>query len=314
MSRPYQACTHVDSDGQPLHSHGTRTAYLRDGCRCRSCKDANTREQAARRRLKLYGRYDDGREDPTSTRAHIEVLLDAGISIDQIHKLAGVGRTTLHKIRGSYSPGMPPARTVLRTHRDAILALEPDPIKYAHPNRPLNGCGTQRRLQALVAIGWTQTELGARIGMTVQNMGILMHGDSVMIEARTVRAVLALYDDLWDKPKDGDFASRVARRSAEKYGWVSPLAWDDDDIDDPRKEPAILGRREAGSNVFRTYVNYADVIHLLDGGTGYGEVLRRMNIQDLQTLRLGLTRRGRRDLADGFAKTDRNGSQFVISA
>lgn len=313
MSRPYKDCQHFTGpNGEPLHSHGTRAAYVRDGCRCRDCTDANTREQGIHNREKVYGRYDDGRVDAAPAAAHLEALIDSGISLDQVARLIGCSRSTLHLLRGTYSPGKKPQERILRRISDGILFIENDPIKYAHPNRPISGVGTARRLQALVAIGWTQKELARRIGWSQKNMTILVHGGARMVEAKTVRAVRALYDELWDQPQDGDFGSRVARRLAENNGWVSPLGWDDEDIDDPTKEPAIMEPVPRNGGGAHVYVHYNDVIHLLDGGVGYGEVLARMNIQDLQTLRLGLTRRGRRDLADQFAKLERRGSNFEV--
>lgn len=313
MSRPYRNCEHYDAEGRPLHRHGTRTAYLRDACRCFECTEANRREQAKRNREKAYGRYDNGRVDATPVREHLEVLRLAGISLNQVASITGAGRTSLSKISGRYSPGTPPQAQCLRRTHDAVLALEPDPIRYAHPRRPLDGTGTSRRLQALMAIGWNQKDLSARLGRSAQNFTILVYGGA-KVEAETVRAVRALYDDLWDQPRTGTKAAKMARTIAEKNGWVPPLAWDEEDLDDPTKRPASVGSHTgAGAH---PYVRYAEVEFLLDGGLGFAEVLARTGIRDLETLRLGMVRRGRPDLADGFLRQNQQNpiTPFTLSA
>jgi predicted transcriptional regulator len=101
--------------------------------------------------------------------------------------------------------------------------------------------GPRRRLQALVATGWSQSRLARELGLTRANFGSMMRCDQVT--AGTARAVGELYDRLWNQPppEHGQrtrIAASRARNYAAERGWVPPLAWDDDAIDDPARKPA----------------------------------------------------------------------------
>lgn len=94
--------------------------------------------------------------------------------------------------------------------------------------RVTNGIGTQRRLQALVAIGWPASALAARLNVGQAVIGRLYHRPRVHIA--TAAAVRSLYDQLWDIPGP----STRSRRYAAAAGWKPPMFWDDDTIDLPR--------------------------------------------------------------------------------
>jgi hypothetical protein len=101
--------------------------------------------------------------------------------------------------------------------------------------------GTRRRLHALMRIGWSADLIGAEFDIT---------GDAVkqwMINRRvrreTAAKVAALYDRWWDAP--GPSVKTAARAKAN--GWPPPMAWNDDEIDDPRARAAAghaLRRRD----------------------------------------------------------------------
>jgi transcriptional regulator with XRE-family HTH domain len=131
------------------------------------------------------------------------------------------------------------ARTVTRLR--AYGQWNPD---RAH----VDATGTARRLQALVAVGWSQLELDTRLGMARAAVSRIARGASRQVTSATARAVRALYDELWDvTPPAGTPMQRhkadLARRTARRKGWVPPAAWDDDQIDDPDATPAEGWRR-----------------------------------------------------------------------
>lgn len=104
--------------------------------------------------------------------------------------------------------------------------------------------GTTRRLQALAALGWTQVQLGARLGVSDARVGHLTEGRSAKLHPATADAVARLYDEIsMTVPADHDGPrslgqTRVharARANAERRGYFPPLAWDD--IDDPNERP-----------------------------------------------------------------------------
>lgn len=108
----------------------------------------------------------------------------------------------------------------------------------------VDSLGTTRRLRALYALGWTSTQIGARLGVSPARVSHLVAGNRPKVHRDTAAKVAALYDD-WcmTVPQDPDVLAvkhtrvheRQRRQSAEK-GWLPPLAWDDID-NDPDPEP-----------------------------------------------------------------------------
>src|SRR5690348_7295521 len=60
----------------------------------------------------------------------------------------------------------------------------------------VDSTGTTRRLQALYALGWTTTQMAARLGVSAARVGHLMNGTYPKLHAATARDVAALYDEL----------------------------------------------------------------------------------------------------------------------
>lgn len=99
----------------------------------------------------------------------------------------------------------------------------------------VDSIGTMRRLQALTARGWSNTDIGKHLGICPAAVTAL-RVDRRPQKLATAQRVADLYDRLWDKPPPGRYAVRVARQAAAR-GWVPPLAWDCDDIDNPAAKP-----------------------------------------------------------------------------
>jgi hypothetical protein len=96
----------------------------------------------------------------------------------------------------------------------------------------IDATGTRRRIRALVANGWTLEELGARLGgITPAAVSRLARWDVVL--RSTADRVAALYIDLADTPGP----SQKSARRARTRGWLPPMWWDDDTIDDPNYQP-----------------------------------------------------------------------------
>jgi hypothetical protein len=102
--------------------------------------------------------------------------------------------------------------------------------------------GTQRRLQALMACGWSVPAIARATGMRpLQLARALGNGDSITPKLAT--AVREAYDKLWDRsPVFANEADRglgaASAHLAHKSGWAPPQAWDDDQIDKPDGRPA----------------------------------------------------------------------------
>jgi hypothetical protein len=123
-----------------------------------------------------------------------------------------------------------------------------DPCTVAHRAaqkrrtlRVLNGSanwmpaiGTQRRIQALVAIGWRLEDIAAAAGhkRTHETMASVLYRQT-RVRAQTAARLAQVYDRLSGKPGP---SSRV-RVNARKRGWSPPLAWEGINIDDPDAQP-----------------------------------------------------------------------------
>jgi len=211
--------------------HGTRGMYVR-GCRCPSCRKANTDGEAARRRRHLYGTpgtYVDSAE----AREHLRALRAAGYTLRAIARTTGVSRQTLTRLQQSASDAGPSRTRVHAITAARLLELSPDDLNIA-TGALVSARGVRRRLQALAAIGWTMPALANQLGRTPANLRRVLASDRVT--ERTDRQIRALYDRLWNRQPDRSTrrrraASERARDHARANGWVAPLAWDDIDRD-----------------------------------------------------------------------------------
>lgn len=106
----------------------------------------------------------------------------------------------------------------------------------------IDATGTRRRLQGLACLGWTFTELGERLGTTRQAVQNWAKADTVW--PATAQRITALFAELCmtvpaHPPGYAAGTAERVRIQARKNDWVPPLAWDDDDIDNPDARPAI---------------------------------------------------------------------------
>ncbi|WP_051124631.1 hypothetical protein [Amycolatopsis benzoatilytica] len=212
--------------------HG-RAKYVREHCPCDVCREANNAYQRDRKRQRGYGRAAYVDAEPAC--AHLRALGDAGIGWRRAAELAGLSTSVVSKLLYGQTSRAPSKRVRAAT-AEKILAVEINAEGMA-AHAIVDATGTRRRLCALVAIGWTQTQLAELLGLTPNNFWPLIHGQPNITAARR-RAVVQLYDDLWDKPPADDALARKSRRYAQRHGWVPPLAWDDDKIDNPAARPA----------------------------------------------------------------------------
>ncbi|EFQ82732.1 hypothetical protein HMPREF0063_11941 [Aeromicrobium marinum DSM 15272] len=158
----------------------------------------------------------------------------------RVARSAGLSPSTVWKlIYGDPSRGQVPSKRVRPATAEKLLAVELDLAAGAI----VPSIGTARRIQALVAIGWSQSKIAAQIGMNRSNFGPLAHGRRD-VTAGTAAAVRKIYDELSMTPAPVSLVherSSVSRslRFAAVAGWVTPLAWDDDTIDDPAAVPQV---------------------------------------------------------------------------
>ncbi|MDN5726078.1 MAG: hypothetical protein L0G99_09145 [Propionibacteriales bacterium] len=254
--------------------------------------------QRERTRLKLYGRY-DAMVDADLARTHLRELMAGGMGWKRVARAAGLTGSTVYPIlygRGGTDP-RPPRKQVTRAVHEAIMAVQLD----LAPGALVDAIGTQRRLQALMAIGWTGQRLADRLGLTVANFHTMVQANQVI--KRTADAVVVLYDELWDQtptPTTGSEAGAIKRsqRRAKIAGWAPPIAWDDELIDDPVAQPS--GHMQGpGRRTLPRAVLLEDVEWLLSQGEGSAAIPARLGVA-ASTIEKACHRAGRHDLARRF--------------
>lgn len=217
--------------------------YKLDNCRCYICGYAAHQYEANRTRAIAYGTWQPY-VDATPARHHVRTLMDFGIGWKRIAALAPVPTGVMTKLLyGDTHRGTAPSKRIRPKNAQALLAVEAS-LDHLGSAVSINATGTRRRLQALVASGWPQARLAARLNMAPGNFSSTMQRQQVMI--RTARLAAVLYDELWrEDPRqhgvDNQAYSR-ARNHAVVRGWAPVGAWDDDTIDEPTAIPDWTGQ------------------------------------------------------------------------
>lgn len=203
---------------------------------------------AFRKRMSLYGKWESTYVDGNAARDRIIALTEAGMPLAQIAARIGSGKTAVQRInKHPGGEGLKATRRIV----DAILALDPSEIHLAYldsPDRSLvNGAGSRRRLRSLVAAGWTQRDLAVRCGWTAEHLGQFIHDDHMRLAAASARRIAEVFADLQLAPNEAP--SAYALSVARDKGWVPPMAWDEDTIDDPEACPAELAGDDGQAHI-----------------------------------------------------------------
>jgi hypothetical protein len=235
QARVPRECTHP----QARHQHGTRTAYVKDRCRCTDCTAANTAASRIVTRERIYGRWHPY-VDAGPVREHIAALRAAGIGVERIAHLAGLSLSHIRELAEHGHANSPETQRVRPSTATRVLRIGIGDASRAPCSR-VDATGTRRRLQALIAIGWPAELLAVQLGRRPNSLCRSMTGESVT--ARTAQDVAALYQRLWNcRPprmtSEQRAAADAAQAQAAARGWLPPLAWDDIDSD-PTPPPAV---------------------------------------------------------------------------
>lgn len=180
---------------------------------------------------KHYRRIPKGWVDATPVIAHYQALRAAGMSVYRIAEVSGVHRDTLYRM-GRRGP------TVQIETASKVLAIAVPSRVVAEGAKYVDATGTRRRLQALMAAGWPIRSLEDQAGRHSSALWKAMHTETVF--ASTAAVVADLFDRLQLIPGP----SEQSRRLAQGKGWALPLAWNEEDIDDPDGRP--YGKRKRG--------------------------------------------------------------------
>jgi transposase len=290
----------ITPDGEPRpcthktvrHAHGDVQRYMSDGCRCARCRAALREARARTRRARAYGTFDRTHVDPSRTLEHIQHLRDGGLPVRAIAERAGLSEASIDKMLQRARRGR--LASVHARTEAAILAVRPG-VEHA---RYTPATGTARRLQALIAIGYGIEDLSRRVRVNRSAVTAIITGDAALVRHTTAAAAEAVYAELWDrpnipKPRYARAAATRARRLAEASGWAPPLAWEDDEIDNPSAEP-IWGEMANASARRRQILEDADWLYR--SGTPAAEAARRIGVT-AATIAMYARSAGRADIA-----------------
>lgn len=225
----------------PGRPHGNAKYHL-EKCRCPICCKAARNYENNRYRAIAYGRWQPF-VPAEPVRQHVRALGEFGIGWMRAARLASVPRGSVSKLLyGDPQRGLAPSKRVRPDTALKLLTVEPT-LENLGARMRIDGTGTRRRLQALVAAGWSQSELARRLGTDPANFTKTITSD--LVAAGTARAVIALYDQLWRAdPVEHGVPQRwadTARRLAVAKQWAPIGAWDDDQLDNPDAFPDWTG-------------------------------------------------------------------------
>jgi hypothetical protein len=183
----------------PGHTHGTRASYVADRCRCASCRKANLQHARARSRAVAYGVWQPY-ADAAPVREHLHELRRAGLGVERIIALSGVGSGTVRQLLyASAHSGGPPTRLRTGTARK-LLALRPERDVPADGSL-CDASSTAERLRELLADGWSLAHLARLLGTDAKRLRATISRHRVRYA--TARRVAGLHTQLaapWPPP------------------------------------------------------------------------------------------------------------------
>ena len=196
-------CRDCAHPGAP-HLHGTRVAYVADGCRCTPCRAANRAAERHRTAALRCGQWQP-LVDATPTRAHLRLLREHGVGLDQIVKISQTPKSTIRRLMRE--PTVAPARIRTET-ADRLTAIQLSPDHLA-PRSPVDATDTRARIQELLDAGHAIPDLARALGKTPVSLRRTLTRGSVT--AHTAAAVSDLFDELRPPPREmGRRKSRTA--------------------------------------------------------------------------------------------------------
>lgn len=215
-------CTVCDS----ACPHGTATGYVAWRCRCQPCTNANRKRLNRYKLRKLNGV--DVWGDIDAVHDHIEWLRSSGISYHAIARAVG------YNFKGQIQEIVAADRVTVATAA-RILAVTIDDLD---DRTLIPALGTMRRLRALARVGYSTPAIAVAIAFDEVTLRKIRRGKQPKTQRRVVDLVTAYYRANADRPGP----CNRARLYAEQRRWLPPMAWDDEDFDDPRGQARAHSR------------------------------------------------------------------------
>jgi len=207
------------------HMHGTRNNYLTHACRCTPCTNDATQKRDRARRLQAYGRPYPHKVDAKPARNHTKKLIKNGMTISAIARAAGLSHPAIARLIGTGK--QQPSKQILNTTADQILTIGPT---TPHTPGHVSALGTIRRIQALTAIGYPLQTQGRLARINPDKPRHIL--EQQQTDAETAQAITKLFTRIQLTPAPPSRQATQARNTARRNGWLPPLCWDEDKMDD----------------------------------------------------------------------------------
>ncbi|WP_081288730.1 hypothetical protein [Mycolicibacterium conceptionense] len=162
-----------------------------------------------------------GYVDPAAARERLALLRSRGVTIAMLSR-HGLSRCGVHSIET--------AERIRRITEIKVMSV-PVPADLIPTCADVDGTGTSRRIQALVAMGWPQSLIAEELGTAQTAVAAMALRQKVTAE----RAIAVR--ELFGRWAMTPGPSKVSQARARAKGWVTILGWND--IDDPNETPDL---------------------------------------------------------------------------
>lgn len=195
------------------YEHGTLRAYHRMPCRCDDCRRAKKYSRMLREREKGRGDYSNALLDTAPARQHIESLIEAGLTHQDIMRVAGLNGHTYHRI--ARKPGTRAKGAIIQR----VLNVQPS---MALPGKVPAKASTLR-MRALYALGYSERRIATMMGIPSGSLNLGSRTRPSVYRTKAQRLI-----DVCKEIGDTPGPDEEARRRAQRWGYRVPADFDVD--------------------------------------------------------------------------------------
>lgn len=225
----------MTSDRREPPHHNTLTCYTDYACRLPACRDRYNAWNRERGQAMSAGTWQP-LVDAEPIRQHLLALGAAGITFHRVSVLTGLPYKSVRAfVHHDYGNAAPRRRRATPDVAAKILAIGFTDSGYVSP------IGSERRFQALVAMGWPTLHTARRAGIHPSNRTSIFR--AAAMRASIAQRIAATYDEMREQvpAKSGVSAVSIkrAKQQAVQRRWPTVAYWAErmDVIDDPDFEP-----------------------------------------------------------------------------
>lgn len=187
-------------------------------------------EQSQKDRI-AKGEWISGTIPADEVIAHWEKLNAEGLSTRRICELAGISLQGIYMIKKR--------GRVRIMNAQKILAVKSWGISEKETSGYVPVLGTARRIQSLVALGYTFLYLSKEMHVAHDKVSQIAHMEQDHVTVDTAKKVAAVFDRLSGTIPEPSKPTSRSKNYARRMGWSPPLAYNN--IDDPNDIPNIGG-------------------------------------------------------------------------